>query len=70
MPVPTSDALAVTVTFVPKAKLDPDAGDVTETTGGAASILIDWDLTAPLFPATSTEKNLIVAVADTVKGPV
>ncbi len=37
-PVPRSAALALTVTFVPGVKLDPEDGDVIDTVGAAASI--------------------------------
>ena len=37
-PVPWSDALALTVTLVPRVKLDPETGAVIATAGVAASI--------------------------------
>jgi len=37
--------------------------------GATVSIWMTWDLAASALPALSTEKNLMVLVADTVKGP-
>src|SRR6266700_6265287 len=69
-PVPRSVAPAVTVTLVPCVTLVPEAGEVIETVGAAASIWITCDLTASLLPAVSTEKYLTVVVRATVNGPV
>ena len=42
----------------------------TVVVGATVSNEMVWELTASAFPALSTEKNLTVVVADTVKGAV
>ena len=54
-PVPPSAAVAVTVTLVPRVKLDPAEGAVMETVGAAASTRICCDLVASRLPAASAE---------------
>jgi hypothetical protein len=54
-PVPRSAALAVTVTLVPRVKLDPEEGAVIETVGAAASTWICCVLTDSRFPAKVSE---------------
>jgi hypothetical protein len=70
VPVPTSVAVADTVTLAPRATHDPLAGAVSDTLGAAASIRTVRFRPAPWLPARSTAIALIVVVWEIVKGPV